>query len=93
MPFVDEHGGNNVNFIKITNKIREKHKNLNFFNTDTSASFKSQLKYAKKINPDIAILIDSSKLSDEIKIYYTSSNTDLKIDIGDLNKKIQDFYE
>ena len=74
-------------------EIREKHKNFNFFNTDTSASFKSQLKYAKKINPDIAILIDSSKLSDEIKIYYTSSNTDLKIDIKDLNKKIQDFYE
>ena len=93
LPFVDEHGGNNVNFIKITNKIREKHKNFNFFNTDTSASFKSQLKYAKKINPDIAILIDSSKLSEEIKIYYTSSNTDLKIDIKDLNKKIQDFYE
>ena len=51
------------------------------------------MKYAKKINPDIAILIDSSKLSEEIKIYYTSSNTDLKIDIKDLNKKIQDFYE
>ena len=30
LPFVDEHGGNNVNFIKITNKIREKHKNFNF---------------------------------------------------------------
>ena len=93
LPFVDEHGGNNVNFIKITNKIREKHKNINFFNTDTSASFKSQLKYAKKINPDIAILIDSTKLSDEIKIYYVNSDTELKISIKDLNKNIQDFYE
>ena len=92
LPFVDEHGGNNINFIKITNKIRETYKNLNFFNTDTSSSFKSQLKYANRINSDIAILIDSSRLSDEVKIHYTGTNKDVKINIKDINKIIQDFY-
>ena len=66
-PFVDEQGINNINFIKITDKIRKKYSNLNFFNTDTSASFKSQLKYAKKINSELAILINSSETNDDIE--------------------------
>ncbi len=87
-PFVDEQGINNINFIKITDKIRKKYSNLNFFNTDTSASFKSQLKYAKKINSELAILINSSETNDDIKIYYHKNNEIMTINIEKLEEII-----
>ena len=47
-------------FMSISQEIRSKHPSKSFFTTDYDASSSSQLKYAKKINANTAIIIDSS---------------------------------
>ena len=47
-------------FMSISQEIRSKHPSKSFFTTDYDASSSSQLKYAKKLNANTAIIIDSS---------------------------------
>ena len=48
----------------------------------------SQLKYAKKINSELAILINSSETNDDIKIYYHKNNEIMTINIEKLEEII-----
>ena len=93
IPIVDQDGSDSINFMKITAEIRDKIIDQSFFNTDSSASFKSQLKYSRKINNSIAIIVDSTKDSNNIKIYLHKTNEIIETSLDAVGKKLSEIYE
>ena len=53
-------------------------------NTDPESSMSSQIKYAKKVNDKLAIIINNN----QIKLYNFKDNNQVDIDISDLKKHL-----
>ena len=70
--------------IEISESIRGMYPEYSFMNTDPESSMSSQIKYAKKVNDKLAIIINNN----QIKLYNFKDNNQVDIDISDLKKHL-----
>ena len=70
--------------IEISESIRGMYPEYSFMNTDPESSMSSQIKYAKKVNDKLAIIINNN----QIKLYNFKDNKQIDIDISDLKKHL-----
>ncbi len=61
-PIVKHDDGDIPNFLLTSEQIRNEYPSVSFFNTDPSASFSSQIKYSKKLNDKLAIIINNNQI-------------------------------
>ena len=69
-------------FMEISESIRSAYPDHSFMNTDSESSMSSQIKYAKKLNDKLAIIINNN----QIKLYNFKDNNQIDINISDLKK-------
>ena len=72
-------------FLAACEKIRNKYPSSAFFSTDPSASFSSQIKYSKKLNDKIAIIINN----DQILIKHHNNEDFTEIDSSELDNFLE----
>lgn len=68
-------------FMKMSELIRSTYPKHSFMNTDPESSMSSQIKYAKKLNDKLAIIINNN----QIKVHNFQDNSQVEIDISQLN--------
>ena len=69
-------------FIKMSELIRSTYPKYSFMSTDPESSLSSQIKYAKKLNDKLAIIINNNQL----KVHNFKDNSQVDIGISELNK-------
>ena len=69
-------------FIEMSESIRSAYPSHSFMNTDSESSMSSQIKYAKKLNDKLAIIINNN----QIKLFNFKDNNQIVINISDLKK-------
>ena len=72
-------------FLAACEKIRNKYPSSVFFSTDPSASFSSQVKYSKKLNDKMAIIVNN----DQILIKHHDIEDFTKIDSSELDNFLE----
>jgi len=79
----------------ISKNLRFEFSDINFYNTDSSASLTSQLKHAVKINDKFAIIITDDNIKNKNLTIKASENqmTDMLISFEDLIKYMRKKYE
>ena len=79
----------------ISKNLRSEFCDINFYNTDSSASLTSQLKHAVKINDKFAIIITDDNIKNKNLTIKVSENqmTDVLISLEDLIKYMRSKYE
>ncbi len=68
-------------FMKMSELIRNTYPKHSFMNADPESSVSSQIKYAKKLNDKLAIIINNN----QIKLHNFEDNSQIDIDISQLN--------
>ena len=69
-------------FIKMSELIRSTYPKYSFMSTDPESSLSSQIKYAKKLNDKLAIIINNN----QIKLHNFNDNSQVNVDISELKK-------
>ena len=75
--------------------MRSEFSNINFYNTDSSASLTSQLKHAVKINDKFVIIVTDDNIKNKNITIKASENqmTDMLVNLEDLIKYMRNKYE
>ena len=79
---VNNSGGDMNLFIEKSELIRVSYPQHSFMNTDPEGSISSQIKYAKKLNDKLAIIINNN----QIKLHNFKDNNEVEISIPELEK-------
>jgi histidyl-tRNA synthetase len=79
----------------ISKDLRSEFSDINFYNTDSSASLTSQLKHAVKINDKFVIIVTDDNIKNKNITIKASENqmTDMLVNLEDLIKYMRNKYE